>query len=80
MSEYSDILNKLRMFNYMRKDLEVCHDAADAIEALEKRVQKQQAYILLLVEKLCQEPTEIKRLEKNIDQLQADLKALSETK
>jgi hypothetical protein len=38
MTDYSDILDKLREFNYFRKDLKVCHDAADAIEAQAKRI------------------------------------------
>jgi hypothetical protein len=43
MTDYSDILDKLREFNYFRKDLKVCHDAADAIEAQAKRIEELEA-------------------------------------
>jgi hypothetical protein len=61
MTKYSNLVHRLRT---EWDDVEIDCEAADAIEALEKRVQEQQSYILLLVEKLSQEPTEIKRLEK----------------
>jgi hypothetical protein len=46
MADYSDILDKLREFNYMRKDLAVCHDAADAIEALQMELAKLEVHCL----------------------------------
>jgi hypothetical protein len=54
MTDYSDILDKLREFNYMRKDLAVCHDAADAIEAQAKRIADLQHLIGNLNDELAQ--------------------------
>jgi len=76
MTNYSDLVKRLRLLQEHLQDGDA-GEAADAIEALQKHVQERQEHILKLLHMLSQKD-EIFELELN--QLEADLKALSENK
>jgi archaellum component FlaC len=77
MTDYSDILDKLREFNYFRKDLNVCHDAADAIEALVKRIEYLDNVLGSFGDRLMSKQEQVKYLLKKCDRLEKDMKKLA---
>ena len=78
MTDYSDLVQRLRgPIKHPQELINASHEAADAIEALQKHVQERQEHILKLLHMLSQKD-EIFELELN--RLEADLKALSEKK
>lgn len=76
MTDYSELVQRLRLLQEHLQDGDA-GEAADAIEALQKHVQERQEHILKLLHTLSQTD---KIFELELNKLEADLKALSESK